>query len=371
MLGPSDSGARRPHGVFFDGKTALPRPVSINVSSTGLQIYGERAFPHGTWAFEGLKAQPGLSSDAETHFMHADHPDARLVVTDASILARIESLAPGTLARPAPRGGVLRLLAMAVLIVALLAGIVIVVLPRSAGVIANAIPKEWETEWGKSVARQFAGKNKLCTEASGRAALDALTARLLATDAARNSGYSFTFTVIKTKSQNAFATLGGQVVVFSRLIEKMDGPDELAGVLAHEIGHVTARHPLTGFVEATFTMVFASLFGSGSSDMGGSMASLGGVLAVTSYSRAKEIEADEIGVRILNQAGISLDGLAKFFERLKRKGKGSKSSALALFSTHPALGARVEQIRQRGTNAAATTPALSPDQWRALKGICG
>jgi Zn-dependent protease with chaperone function len=371
MLGPSDSRVRRPHGTLFDGKTAQAQPVSINVLSNGLQLYGERARSQGSWSFEGLRAQPGLSSGGEAHFMHAEHPDARLVITDTSVLAQIKSLAPGTLARRGPRGGMLRLLAMAVLIVALLAGIVFVVVPRGAGVIADAIPKHWENEWGKGIARQFAGQNKLCSGQSGRAALDALTARLLDTEAARNSGYSFTFTVIDAKSENAFATLGGQVVVFSKLIKEMKGPDELAGVLAHEIGHVTARHPLTGFVEATFTMMFAGLFGGGSSDIGGGMASLGGVLAVTSYSRAKEAEADEIGARILNDAGIRLDGLADFFERLQRSSKGTNSKALALFSTHPALGERAAQIRKMGAAGTTTRPALTPAQWQALKGICG
>jgi len=370
MLGPSDSRVRRPHGVFFDGKTAQARPVSINVLSNGLQIYGERAQSHGAWSFEGLRAQPGLRS-AEAQFMHEDHPDARLVITDSAVLARIGTVAPGALAGRGPRGGALRLVGMGVLIAALLAGIVFVILPRSAGVVADAIPRKWENEWGKGIAQKFAGKNKVCAGKSGRAAFDALTARLLGTEAVRNSGYKLTFTVIETKTQNAFATMGGQIVVFSKLIEEMKGPDELAGVLAHEIGHVTARHPLIGTIEATFTMMFASLFGGGSSDMGGGMASLGGVLAVTSYSRAKETDADETAARILNEAGITLDGLADFFARLQRAHKGTNSKALAVFSTHPALGERAAQLRKLGRAAGPTAPALTPAQWQALKGICG
>jgi hypothetical protein len=372
MRDPSSAlGTSRSHGSFFDGRTARARPVTVNVLTQGIQIYGEGARSLGFWSFDGLRPEPGLVTDAEAHLMHEAHPDARLVFTDPATLAQLRNAAPGSFARGRARRGPLGLLAMAALIVALLGLIVFVLVPRGAGVIARAIPADWEAGWGKDVARQMTGPHKVCDGKAGSKALGKLTARLLATRPVAKTGYPVTVTVVEMKTQNAFATLGGQIVVFSKLIEETDRPDELAGVLAHEIGHVAARHPLTGAIEATFTMLFAGLFGSGGSDMGGGMASLGGALAISSHSRAKEAEADGIALDILEEAGISPSGLADFFKRLAKTDKGGGSRALQLFSTHPALGARAAELMEKGGPRGATTPALTPAEWRALKRICG
>lgn len=361
----------RAHGSFFDGEIARARPVALTVLGNGIDITGEGRHAHGLWSYDGLAPVPGVpSNDGEAHLMHRAHPDARLVISDPAILAQLKTRAPQILGRGGPRRGALGLMVQAALIIAIIAAILFVLVPRGAGLIAGAIPTDWEAGWGKQVAKQLAGAHKVCKAEEGRAALDALIARLGATARAKTVGYQITVTVIEMPVQNAFATLGGQIIVFSKLIEKMDGPDELAGVLAHEIGHVASRHPLTGAIEATATMLFAGLFGGSRSDMGGGMASLGGVLAITSNTRAKEAAADRIAVKILNEARISTDGLAHFFRRLKRTAKARNSKALALFSTHPALGARVAELKARGAGPADTTPALAPDQWRALKRIC-
>jgi predicted Zn-dependent protease len=247
------------------------------------------------------------------------------------------------------------------LIIGIIAGLIFVVVPKTAHVIAGIIPVEWETAWGKTFLKSFTAKTKVCRGTAGRHALDAMVAKLLRTGPARASAYDITFTVIKAKTQNAFATLGGQIVVFSRLIEKMDGPDELAGVLAHEIAHVIARHPLTHTIESFTTLTYAGMFGGRASD-------IGGILVVSAYSRAMEVEADRIAGQILRQARVSPRGLAKFFRRLKGAAKGGSGGAFALFSAHPALAERAARLQ--GLGPTPSKPALGPAQWRALRAIC-
>ncbi|HSR54866.1 MAG TPA: M48 family metallopeptidase, partial [Alphaproteobacteria bacterium] len=262
--------AERRHGTFFDGRTAEAHPITVNVLTQGIQIYGERAHSLGFWSFDGLKPHPELTSADEAQIMHAEHPDARLVITDPAIIAQLRNMAPDAMAQARRPRSALGLISKVALIIAIILVIVLVLVPRGAGLIARVIPAEWEAEWGQSIAEKMAGEHKVCVAPEGRRALDTLTKRLLDTPQAKSSTHPITVRVIEAKAQNAFATMGGQIVIFSKLIEEMDGPDELAGVLAHEIGHVTARHPITGAIEATVTMLFASLFGGGS-DVGAGM----------------------------------------------------------------------------------------------------
>lgn len=351
----------RDHGSFFDGQTARPHTIAVNVLSDGIHIYGDRTISLGRWKFDGLMRAPGTDPGADLNLMHRDHPDARLVITDSGILRQLSNIAPSVFKRREIRGGIpFRLLQIA-LIVGIIAALIYFVVPKSAHLVARAIPVEWETAWGKSFRKQFARRFKVCTKKAGRAALDALTAKLLHTSPVRASDYKITVTVVRLNQKNAFATMGGQIVVFSRLIEIMDGPDELAGVLAHEIAHVIARHPLTHAIESLTTMSIAGNLGAGSSNVGGS-------LAISAYSRAKEAEADRIAARILSDAAISSQGLANLFQRLEKSANGRTAGVLSLFDTHPGLAARAAKMAD-GHNV-RTRPALDKEQWQALRRIC-
>ena len=347
-------------GQFFDGRTARPHEVTVTVLSDGLQIYGERGANLGTWRLDGLRFESSLDSETEADLMHGDHPDARLTITDPALLHRLRSLAPHIFKTRRPRRSIPQILFQITLVVGILALRFFVIVPRTAGVIAGFIPVEWETEWGKGIRDQMIGKRKVCRNPAGRAALQRLVEKLASTAPATKSRYQFNVTVIEMKIENALATMGGQIVLFSELIDEVDSPDELAGVLAHELAHVVARHPLAGSIEAMAASIFAGQFGSTSSDVGGA-------LVISAYSRKKEAEADRIAAAILRDAGIDTNGLATFFERLKKK-SGTGGGALTLFSTHPELGERAAELKGKENNT--TTPALTPGEWEALKNIC-
>lgn len=362
MQAPSRPGRTRDHGSYFDGLTAQPHAVTVKVHSGGIHIYGEGGKSFGLWGYDGLRAAPGIRTDTEINLMHSENPDARLVITDPAIVGQLTNMAPHIFKRRGSRRGLAYRLVLIALIIGIIAGLIFVVVPKTAHVIAGFIPVKWEMAWGRSIRNKFTAKTKVCRGTAGKEALDAMVAHLLRTGPVRASEYHVNVTVIKSKTQNAFATMGGQIVVFSKLIEEMDGPDELAGVLAHEIAHVIARHPLTHTIEAFTAMTFANMFGGGASD-------IGGALVVSSYSRTMEAEADRIASKILREARVSPRGLAKFFQRLQKAAKGGTIGALAIFSTHPALAERAARLQ--GLRPAPTRPALSRGQWRAVRRICG
>lgn len=356
------------HGRFYDGWTAAPHDVTVNVLGDGIDILGERSRSLGHWRYEGLDIERHLDVTREASLMHRDHPDQRLLITDPEVLRRLRNAAP-TIFRPRRMRhtvgvGILQV----ALILGILAAIVFVVLPRTAEVIAGAIPVDWENQWGESARAAIIGGATVCEAPEGRRALEALVGRLVGSGPPVAGPYRINVTVIDAKVENAVATLGGQIIVFGKLIEEMEGPDELAGVLSHEIAHVKARHPLTHAVEAMGTAVLASLFGTSASDVGSSAAGLGGMLVITSYTRTKEEEADRIAVEILRDARISPQGLARFFERLQASKRGGGGPAL--LSTHPATAERLARLRAEAAATSGTTPALGPDRWRALKAIC-
>ena len=175
----------------------------------------------------------------------------------------------------------------------------------------------------------------------------------------------FTFTVLNTPDVNAFALPGGYVYVTRGLIALANSEAELAGVVAHEIGHVIARHTAQRYSRAAATQIGATLLGAliGSRDVG-DLLQVGGQLYLLSFSRAQEFEADSLGIRYLNRSGYDPVAEAQFLQNLgrekalqdrlaQRHARDRKSDFLA---THPNTPERV----QRAIAAAGGGPSGRP-----------
>ncbi len=168
--------------------------------------------------------------------------------------------------------------------------------------------------------------------------------------------YKFPANVVLHNSLNAFAAPGGFVFVFSGLIMHLNHESELAGVLSHEIAHVTQRH-IAGRMERGRVISLASLLGvvagvaaglsgggnAGGAAMMGSMAA--GSSAMLNYSRLDEDDADRFGLRYLVNAGYRPQGLGGAFEVLKSQDWGGSSAVPTYLSTHPDLDVRLSRLR--------------------------
>ena len=162
----------------------------------------------------------------------------------------------------------------------------------------------------------------------------------------------------------SFALPGGWVVLFRGLIEEAEAPEEVAGVLAHEIGHVVHRHGTERIFKALGVQLLVQIVMGGVSD--GLMSSAGQVLLLLSYSREDEAEADAAALDLLAAAGMRNDGLAAFFRRLAEQ-ESDLPEALRFLSTHPSLRARARDLaRPQGP----ADPAMTPEDWQALRAIC-
>lgn len=160
---------------------------------------------------------------------------------------------------------------------------------------------------------------------------------------------------------NAFATPGGHLFVFSGLLLTAEDEAEVAGVLAHEIGHIAARHPARRMVVTYGAQTVAALaLGKDPALLEQIAAQLVGGGLLASNSRAAEDEADSLGIGYVHRAGWDPRGLVRFFKRL-RELEGETPAFLGWLSTHPTPTARIEKLRDvlraRGWEGGATNVA--------------
>ena len=171
---------------------------------------------------------------------------------------------------------------------------------------------------------------------------------------------SWTFTVLDTPVVNAFATPGGFVYLSRGLIALADDEAELAGVIGHEIGHVTADHTARRRRQSTIAQIGTLAAVIGASVLGaegamldaiGQSAAAIGQGAVANFSREQELEADRLGVRYLARAGYDPEAQADFLESMQAQsalqaelaGRAYDANRVDFFATHPATAARVRE----------------------------
>jgi predicted Zn-dependent protease len=168
----------------------------------------------------------------------------------------------------------------------------------------------------------------------------------------------FTFRILDSPVINAFALPGGYVYVTRGILAHMNNESELAVVLGHEIGHVTARHGAQQQSRATLAglgLGVGSIFSDEVARFGGLAQSALGILFLK-YGRDDEHESDQLGVQYSLAAGFDPERGAKFFEVLDRQSQESGQSLPGWLSTHPAPADRVERTSQLARDAKGAGP---------------
>lgn len=226
--------------------------------------------------------------------------------------------------------------------------------------VTERIPPKMEAQLGDLVFKQFESSGDLLQGEEWDQNLKALTQPLL--NAVESTPYEFRFYLIQDKTPNAFAIPGGIIVIHTGLIEQAATPEEVAGVLAHEIGHVVERHSLRNMTHtAGFALLVQSVFG----DISGLVAVLGDratFLMSRKFSREYEESADNFGWDLLTRANIDPRGMMQFFQTLEEYQKetvgetGSKvASHLEFLSTHPATIERIQNLEAKWQSRHQTT----------------
>lgn len=223
--------------------------------------------------------------------------------------------------------------------------------------LAPHIPASWEKSYGEALVGDFGGK--YCNGPGGQAALNKLAGRI-SPDAGK-----LNIRVVNIDIVNAAALPGGNIVLFEELLTEAKGPDEVAGVLAHEISHVERRHVTQAMIRDLGLGLVVSAFG------GTTGGSIDGLLSA-GHSRGAEREADADAIAGLRRARISPLATAGFFERMAKQEErfGKVATGLSYMSTHPMSAQRQKAFRDSAVAGTAYSPALTGDEWEALSKIC-
>jgi predicted Zn-dependent protease len=225
------------------------------------------------------------------------------------------------------------------------------------------LSKNTEAQMGRAIMRQIRASGELVEDPQITEYINEIGHRLAA-QANAEGNHDFSFFVVDSAAINAFALPGGFIGVHTGLLEATRSEDELAGVLAHEVAHVTQRHIARRIhanqrqsILSTAIMlgaILAGAAGAGSDVMQGAIAVAQGTSAQQqiNFTRSNEYEADRIGISSLAAAGFDPQGMGSFFEVISRGTTPHEYRLPEFLRTHPVSSARIAEARGRARDYA-------------------
>jgi Zn-dependent protease with chaperone function len=359
MSAPGSDAGGRAAAAFYDGATAARRQVSLEFDVTHLAIReGERIL--ACWPLAAIRRRSG--PDGLLRLALAGGPPlARLDVADPAGRAAIEAGCPALEADDHPES-VPRILAWSAAAAASLIVSILYLVPLLAAMAVPLVPLSVERRLGVATDNQLRlllGR-ETCTAAPGAAALARLVHRLRA---AAPGPIPPDVLVLPSRVPNAVALPGGRIYLFDGLLQRAESVDEVAGVLAHEMGHVAHRDGLRLLFQAGGTsFLIGLLFGDVSG--GGAIVLASRILVDGAHSRDAERDADRFAADLMLAQGRSPEPMGRLLRRIDTGGK-----LPALLSSHPLTDERLAALSAR-VPPTAGAPLLTEAEWQDLRAIC-
>ncbi|WP_312015906.1 M48 family metallopeptidase [Bradyrhizobium sp. JYMT SZCCT0428] len=225
------------------------------------------------------------------------------------------------------------------------------------------MPEAFERRLGEAAESQVKTifDAKVCDNAAGQKAFVKLMTAIRESAGMDTAVQS---SVLSSSVPNAFALPGGRVYMFNGLLAKAENADEIAGVLAHELGHHKHRDNMRGLIRDGGTaflvgLLFGDITGSGA------LIFASKTLVTSSHSREAEQDADGFSIDVMHRLGRPTKPMGELLVRVT--GKGGKG--LSIISSHPMSEDRLARMT-REDRPASKPPLLTPEEWQALKSIC-
>ena len=335
-------------GAFHDSLPNGRSSGTLEVSPVSVKF----VYDHGEMelSMSGLKVELGGSANRMLFLKHDDQPDWTFFTTDQAIMAHPVFAKDARMAGARKSVRRTRWLSRASaftflgIIVAIVLGLWWAKDPL-AGAAARKIPVEMEKKIGDAAFSAHAPSSNLVTDEEILADFKKLSDPLI--EAIDSSRYTFEFHIIKDSSLNAFALPGGKMAIHTGLLLKAEAPEEILGVMAHELAHVEMQHSMRNLVEMLgLYAVISAVFG----DVSGTAAILvnnAPYLLKMKFSRDHEREADARGFEYLMKAKLDPRGLVEFFRKIQQESSTpNMEGALSILSTHPATDERINSLRK-------------------------
>jgi len=347
--------------VYFDGTSSRRRLVTLEFNDR-LEI-NEYEHTLAAWSYADVRLADSPSGTLRVTCLTAPAL-ARLEIRDVAVAAELTSRCTRLDENIPGRHGIARIVGWSLAATVSIVAVVLFGVPLAADRLTPLLPQALERRLGDvaevQVKTVFDGK--ICDNAPGQAAFTKLV------DAIRLAAgldTSIQSAVLSNPIANAFALPGGKVYLFEGLLAKAENADEIAGILAHELGHLKHRDSMRNLIyNGGTSFLIGLLFG----DITGSGALIfaSGSLLTASYSREAEQNADTFAIDAMHRLGRSPKPMGELMFRVTGK-EGDKS--LSILASHPLTEDRLARMSSEDQPPSGP-PLLTAAEWASLKAIC-
>jgi Zn-dependent protease with chaperone function len=355
--------------IYFDGLSSRRRTVAVafkeqlEISRDGFSPVSSPASSLASWAYSDIRRVDGGPGILRVTCLSAPSL-ARLEIRDAAVAAELVSRCTQLGENGLDRRGIAKIVGWSLAATISIVLVVLFAIPLAADRLTPLVPKAFERRLGDAADLQVKTMfgDRICNEAAGQAAFSKLV------DTLRKSAdmdFQVESSVLSTPIPNAFALPGGKVYLLNGLLAKAENPDEIAGVLAHELGHVKHRDGVRELIYNSGTsFLIGLLFG----DVTGSSAVIitSRSLVTSSYSRDAEQNADTLSIEVMQKLGRSPKAMGELLFRVTGK---EDDKGLSILASHPMTEDRLKRMSD-ADRPASGPPLLTAAEWSALKSIC-
>ncbi len=223
-----------------------------------------------------------------------------------------------------------------------------------------------EVEIGQQVASGVESQEKLLKNSSVQNYVNSVGQKIVRVCDRRDVNYKFK--VIDKDEINAFACPGGFIYIYTGLLDVLDNEAQLAGVLAHEVSHLVARHSVKKLQNIYGYSILAQIaLGDKTEGVAGDIINVAAMLILQGYSRDNEFEADRYGILYMKNAGYNPKGMIQVFEKFEKMEGSSSSTALNLLASHPAPADRIRKGQTKISEIGGTGLPYYSDRYKSVK----
>jgi Zn-dependent protease with chaperone function len=348
--------------IFYDGTSSRRHSVQLALNDR-IEI-SENGTTLAVWPFADIRRADTAIGILRLSCVSAPSL-ARLEVRDSALGAILISHCPHLHGNAPGRHGVAAIVGWSLAATLSIVAVIWLGLPYAADRLAPLVPSALERRIGDAAEGQIRivfGGRACNANAAGRAAFFKLMRKL---STAAGIETPVRAEVLDTPVPNAFALPGGKVYLFSGLLAKANDPDEIAGVMAHELGHVRHRDNTRNMIYSGGTsflvgLLFGDVTGSGA------LVFASRSLITASYSREAEQNADDFSISVMRKLGRPTRPMGDLIFRITGN-EGDKT--LSILANHPLTEDRLKHLTDEDRPASGP-PLLSAQEWTALKAVC-
>jgi predicted Zn-dependent protease len=228
------------------------------------------------------------------------------------------------------------------------------------------IPTETEVEMGKEVVREVESTERVLNNVRVQNYVSDV-GRKVANECDRRD-VKYYFKVLDSEEINAFACPGGFIYIYKGLMKKMDNEAQLAAVLAHEVGHIVARHSIKRLQAVYgYSIIMEVALGDQMSTTARQMVDAATGLIILGYGRENEYEADDYGILYAKKAGYNPKGMIQLFELFKQMEGNPPNTFEKLFMSHPPAGDRINNGNKEIQKIGGTNLPYYQNEYATIK----